>query len=125
VPGKNNLICPAAAPVTHPVLPVNQAPQTVRSHVFCAPAGGEISCAAVLGWGRPVVDEQAGHASRMFYQELSRGKSILDAVQVPFFHILTFFLKYRLKIVEFLYFLIYIYCGNDIQMLFLFKDMVI
>jgi hypothetical protein len=36
---------------------------------------------AVLGWGRPVADDQAGEVSRVLYHELSRGKSILDAVQ--------------------------------------------
>ncbi len=35
---------------------------------------------AVLGWGRSVSDEQATHAETMIYKELSRGKSILDAV---------------------------------------------
>ncbi|MCU0289501.1 MAG: CHAT domain-containing protein, partial [Acidobacteria bacterium] len=36
---------------------------------------------AVLGWGRNVRDDQAIHAEKMLYHELSRGKSILDAVQ--------------------------------------------
>ncbi|MFC2141194.1 tetratricopeptide repeat protein, partial [Acidobacteriota bacterium] len=36
---------------------------------------------AVLGWGRPVSDDQAIHAEEMLYHELSRGKSILEAVQ--------------------------------------------
>jgi tetratricopeptide (TPR) repeat protein len=36
---------------------------------------------AVLGWGRPVADEQAIHAEKIFYHELSRGRTILDAVQ--------------------------------------------
>lgn len=36
---------------------------------------------AVLGWGRPVVDEQATHVERMLFRELGSGKSILDAVQ--------------------------------------------
>lgn len=36
---------------------------------------------AVLGWGRPVSDEQAIHAEQVLYHELSRGKSILHAVQ--------------------------------------------
>ncbi len=36
---------------------------------------------AVLGWGRSTADEQATHAEAVFYKELSRGQSILDAVQ--------------------------------------------
>lgn len=36
---------------------------------------------AVLGWGRSVSDTQASHAGKMIYHELSRGKSILDAVK--------------------------------------------
>jgi tetratricopeptide (TPR) repeat protein len=37
--------------------------------------------AAVLGWGRSIDDEQATHAEKMIYRELSRGRNILDAVQ--------------------------------------------
>ncbi len=36
---------------------------------------------AVLGWGRSVSDDQAIHAGKIFYHELSRGVSILDAVK--------------------------------------------
>jgi tetratricopeptide (TPR) repeat protein len=36
---------------------------------------------AVLGWGRSVSDEQAIHAEKFLYYELSRGESILEAVQ--------------------------------------------
>ncbi len=36
---------------------------------------------AVLGWGRPVSDSQAIHAEKALFHELSRGKSILEAVQ--------------------------------------------
>jgi tetratricopeptide (TPR) repeat protein len=36
---------------------------------------------AVLGWGRSVSDDQATHAEKVFYHELSRGRTILDAVQ--------------------------------------------
>jgi tetratricopeptide (TPR) repeat protein len=36
---------------------------------------------AALGWGRSVSDEQATLAEQMLYRELSRGKSILNAVQ--------------------------------------------
>ncbi len=36
---------------------------------------------AVLGWGRSVRDEQAIHAGKMLFHELSRGKTILEAVQ--------------------------------------------
>jgi len=36
---------------------------------------------AVLGWGRSVSDQQATIAEKMIYRELSRGRSILEAVQ--------------------------------------------
>ena len=36
---------------------------------------------AVLGWGRPVNDEQAILAEAMLYRELSRGKTILSAIK--------------------------------------------
>ncbi|NIM18544.1 MAG: tetratricopeptide repeat protein [Candidatus Aminicenantes bacterium] len=36
---------------------------------------------AVLGWGRSVSDQQAAHAEKMIYRELSRGRTILEAVQ--------------------------------------------
>jgi hypothetical protein len=36
---------------------------------------------AVLGWGRSVTDNQAAHAGKIILHELSRGKSILDAIQ--------------------------------------------
>jgi hypothetical protein len=36
---------------------------------------------AVLGWGRSVSDDQASHAEKMLYHELSRGRTILEAVQ--------------------------------------------
>jgi len=36
---------------------------------------------AVLGWGRSVSDDQATHAEKVLYHELSRGRTILDAVQ--------------------------------------------
>jgi tetratricopeptide (TPR) repeat protein len=35
---------------------------------------------ALLGWGGPVGDQQASFAAQVLYRELSRGKSILDAV---------------------------------------------
>lgn len=35
----------------------------------------------VLGWGRSVSDQQASHAEKMLYHELSRGRTILEAVQ--------------------------------------------
>ncbi len=35
----------------------------------------------VLGWGRPVDDEQAIHAIKKFYQQLSKGETIFKAVQ--------------------------------------------
>jgi tetratricopeptide (TPR) repeat protein len=36
---------------------------------------------AVLGWGRSVADQQATHAEKILYHELSRGRTIPDAVQ--------------------------------------------
>jgi hypothetical protein len=36
---------------------------------------------AVLGWGRSVKDSQANHAGQIIFYELSRGRSILQAVQ--------------------------------------------
>jgi hypothetical protein len=36
---------------------------------------------AVLGWGRSVSDREAAHAGKMIYRELSRGRTILEAVQ--------------------------------------------
>jgi tetratricopeptide (TPR) repeat protein len=36
---------------------------------------------ALLAWGGPVGDQQASFAAQVLYRELSRGKSILDAVQ--------------------------------------------
>jgi len=36
---------------------------------------------AVLGWGRPVKDKQAIHCAKMLFHELSRGKSLLHALQ--------------------------------------------
>ena len=36
---------------------------------------------AVLGWGRSVSDDQAAQAGKMIYHELSRGQSIIAAVQ--------------------------------------------
>jgi tetratricopeptide (TPR) repeat protein len=35
----------------------------------------------VLGWGRQVSDRQTTHAEKMIYKELSRGRSILEALQ--------------------------------------------
>ncbi|MCP4153721.1 MAG: CHAT domain-containing protein, partial [bacterium] len=35
----------------------------------------------VLGWGRAVSDEQAGLAGRILFKELSRGRTVLEAVQ--------------------------------------------
>ncbi|MGD2086944.1 MAG: tetratricopeptide repeat protein [Candidatus Aminicenantes bacterium] len=36
---------------------------------------------AVLGWGRSVADQQATHAEKVLYHELSRGRTIPDAVK--------------------------------------------
>ncbi len=47
---------------------------------------------AVLGWGRSVGDEQAIYAEEILYHELSRGKSILDAVQRARYELAT---KYK------------------------------
>ncbi len=40
----------------------------------------EYNIPAVIGWGRSVSDQQASHAEQMLYRELSRGKSIPEAV---------------------------------------------
>ena len=36
---------------------------------------------ALLGWGRPVEDRQASLAAQVLYRELTRGQSVLEAVQ--------------------------------------------
>jgi tetratricopeptide (TPR) repeat protein/MinD-like ATPase involved in chromosome partitioning or flagellar assembly len=36
---------------------------------------------AILSWSRPISDQHAMHAAKMIYRELSRGKSILEALQ--------------------------------------------
>jgi tetratricopeptide (TPR) repeat protein len=45
----------------------------------------------VLGWDRPVSDEQSILASKMIYHELSRGKTILEAVQRARYELITHF----------------------------------
>jgi tetratricopeptide (TPR) repeat protein len=46
---------------------------------------------AVLGWGRSVSDKEASHASNMIFHELSRGRSILEAVQRARFELIKSF----------------------------------
>jgi tetratricopeptide (TPR) repeat protein len=46
---------------------------------------------AVLGWGRSVKDEQAGHAGKILFHQLSGGKSILEAVQRARFELIKNF----------------------------------
>jgi hypothetical protein len=47
---------------------------------------------AVLGWGRSVVEEQANHATRILFRDLSRGKSILESIQRARYELLKGFL---------------------------------
>ncbi len=46
---------------------------------------------AVLGWGHSVHDNQAIHAGKMLFHELSRGKTILEAVQRARYELITDF----------------------------------
>jgi hypothetical protein len=46
---------------------------------------------AVLDWGRPVSNQQAIYAAKMIYRELSRGKSIIDALQRARFQLIENF----------------------------------
>jgi tetratricopeptide (TPR) repeat protein len=46
---------------------------------------------AVLEWGRPLGDEQGAHAGKMILHELSRGKTISEAVQRARFELITDF----------------------------------
>jgi tetratricopeptide (TPR) repeat protein len=46
---------------------------------------------AVLGWGRSVSDKEASHAGKMIFHELSRGRSILEAVQRARFELIKNF----------------------------------
>jgi tetratricopeptide (TPR) repeat protein len=48
---------------------------------------GDFGVPTVLGWGRPVSDDQATEAETMIYRELSRGQSVIDAVQRARFHL--------------------------------------
>jgi tetratricopeptide (TPR) repeat protein len=48
---------------------------------FCRELVEEYRVPAVLGWGREVSDSGAAFAAEVIYRELSRGKSILDAVR--------------------------------------------
>ena len=46
---------------------------------------------AVIGWGRSVSDEQAIQAEKEIYHELSRGKTMLEAVQRARYELITSF----------------------------------
>ncbi|MDQ1355068.1 MAG: hypothetical protein QG657_5377, partial [Acidobacteriota bacterium] len=48
---------------------------------FCRELVEEYEVPAVLGWGRAVGDGDATHAAQVIYRELSRGKSVLEAVR--------------------------------------------
>jgi tetratricopeptide (TPR) repeat protein len=48
---------------------------------FCRELVEEYRVPAVLGWGREVSDSGAAFAAEVIYREMSRGKSILEAVQ--------------------------------------------
>lgn len=58
-----------------------EAPDSGAAVSFARMLVGNHHIPAVLGWGRSVADEQANHAEKMLYHELSRGRTILDAVQ--------------------------------------------
>jgi hypothetical protein len=58
---------------------------------FCRVLVESYNVPAVLGWGRSVSDEQAIHAEKMLFHELSRGQSILDAVQRARYELLNAF----------------------------------
>ena len=48
---------------------------------FCRELVEKYNVPAALGWGRDVDDEEASFAASVIYRELSRGRSIADAVQ--------------------------------------------
>lgn len=50
---------------------------------------------AVLGWGRPVSDQQATLAENMIYHELSRGKTLVEAIQRARYQLITRFSSTR------------------------------
>lgn len=52
---------------------------------------GDYHVPEVLEWGRSVSDQQALHAENMIYMELSRGRSILDALQRARYELITKF----------------------------------
>jgi len=58
-----------------------EAPESEAAVSFARVLVEKHNIPAVLGWGRPVADDQAIKAEEMIYHELSRGKSILEAVQ--------------------------------------------
>jgi hypothetical protein len=58
---------------------------------FAQELAEEYHVPAVLGWGRYVDDRQATYAKKMLYRELSRGRSILEAVQRARFESITAF----------------------------------
>lgn len=58
-----------------------EAPDTGAASSFTRMLVEKHDIPAVLGWGNSVADEQATHAEKMLYHELSRGTSILKAIQ--------------------------------------------
>jgi tetratricopeptide (TPR) repeat protein len=82
----------AAAPET-PETPENLESEAAVS--FCRELVEKYHVPAVLGWGSSVGDEQATHAEQMLYRELSRGKSITEAVQRARYHLITTFAHNR------------------------------
>ena len=57
------------------------APESTAAVSFSRLLVEKYNIPAVLGWGRSVGDTQAAHAAKYILHELSRGKSILDAVK--------------------------------------------
>jgi tetratricopeptide (TPR) repeat protein len=58
-----------------------ETPQTGAAVSFARELVEKYDIPAVLGWGRSVADKQATHAEKMIYKELSRGRSIHEAIQ--------------------------------------------
>jgi hypothetical protein len=58
-----------------------ETPQTDAAVSFARVLVENHQVPAVLGWGRSVSDQQATIAEKMIYKELSRGRSILEAIQ--------------------------------------------
>ena len=58
-----------------------ETPQTGAAVSFARVLVENHQVPAVLGWGRSVSDQQATIAEKMIYKELSRGRSILEAIK--------------------------------------------